>query len=138
MRFLCLTAVSMAALAATLTTTPTQAQSFRSSADDSPVWEVHLDLQKTFASPLGQQFLSLVEKRQPEKLEKLTKFAEAIGLDPRTELADDLAIDGHTTFGHQFLAFATAAVSSLCQKFLQTERRRRRSDFFSFSVSRRL
>lgn len=67
---------------------PAAAQSFSSTADQAPVWEVHLHLQKTFASPLGQRVMEMLENDEPEKYEKFVKFAEAIGIDPRTEIGE--------------------------------------------------
>lgn len=82
-----LVSLTLAGVAA-LATLPAQAQSFSSSADNSPLWEVHLHLQKSFDSPLGQRLLEMVASKNPDQLEKLSKFAEAIGLDPRTDIGE--------------------------------------------------
>lgn len=80
------------ACVASFATLPAAAQSFNSTAnrtaDQTPVWEVHLHLQKTFASPLGQRVMEMLEQDEPEKYEKFVKFAEAIGIDPRTEIGE--------------------------------------------------
>lgn len=77
---------------AMLAALPVQAQSLQTQPDSkstgAPLWEVHLHLQKTFASPLGQHILAMIEKEEPAKFEDLVKFAEAIGLDPRTEIGE--------------------------------------------------
>ena len=64
------------------------AQSNSSSTETSPLWEVHLHLQKSFASPIGQRVMAMVEKNEPDKVDKVVKFAEAIGLDPRTDISE--------------------------------------------------
>ncbi len=84
MRTLTLMLACVTALAAL----PAQAQSASSSAEKSPLWEVHLDLQKTFASPLGEWVLAKFEEEEPDKLDHITKFVEAIGIDPRTDIGE--------------------------------------------------
>jgi len=76
------------ACVSTLAALPVQAQSASQSPDDSPLWEVHLDLQETFASPLGQWVLAKFAEEEPDKLEHITKFAEAVGIDPRTDIGE--------------------------------------------------
>ncbi len=64
-----------------------QAQSPGDSAD-APLWEVHLDLRKSVASPLGQRIMAMIEKDNPNDIEEITKLAEAIGIDPRTDIGE--------------------------------------------------
>ena len=75
-----------------LTVMPAQAQltqsSSSSSATDTPLWSIHLNLQKSFASPLGQRLVEMVEDKNPEGYQKFIKLVEAIGLDPRTEVGE--------------------------------------------------
>ncbi|NOZ41497.1 MAG: hypothetical protein GXP24_14910 [Planctomycetes bacterium] len=71
-----------------LATLSVQAQSPHRSTENSPLWEVHLDLQKAFSSPLGQWVLEKFAEEEPDKLEHITKFAEAIGIDPRTDIGE--------------------------------------------------
>lgn len=84
MRSLALALACVASFAAL----PAAAQSSSSTAAEAPVWEVHLHLQKTFASPLGQRVMEMLENDEPENYEKFVKFAEAIGIDPRTEIGE--------------------------------------------------
>jgi len=84
MRTLALTLACVVALAAP----PVQAQSTSSSTEKSPLWEVHIDLQKSFASPLGQWVLAMIEKENFKDTQDIAKFAEAIGLDPRTDIGE--------------------------------------------------
>ncbi len=89
MRTLTLTLACVVALATlSVATLPVQAQSFQNSTEESPLWEVHLHLQKSFASPLGQRLMAMVEKEDPEQLKDFVKFSEAIGLDPRTDIGE--------------------------------------------------
>jgi hypothetical protein len=71
-----------------LAAVPARAQSNGSSTEASPLWEVHLHLQRSFASPVGQRVMAMVEKNEPDKVDQFVKFAEAIGLDPRTEIGE--------------------------------------------------
>ncbi|MEM8946199.1 MAG: hypothetical protein AAGD11_13585 [Planctomycetota bacterium] len=84
MRLLVLAAICLTAIPSL----PAQAQTYSNSGDRSPVWEVHVHLQKAFASPLGQHLMQLVEREEPEVLDKVAKFAESIGLDPRTDIGE--------------------------------------------------
>lgn len=71
-----------------LTAVPAQAQSLGSSTNDPPVWEIHLHLQKACSSPLGQHVLKTFQTQEPDQFSNLIKFAEAIGLDPRTDIGE--------------------------------------------------
>ncbi|MGI9428848.1 MAG: hypothetical protein ACR2NM_09340 [Bythopirellula sp.] len=84
---LCYAALAFTCVAA-WSTLPALAQPLSSTQPATPLWEVHLNLQKAFASPLGQQIMKMVEKKDPAQIEKLGKFAEAIGLDPRTDIGE--------------------------------------------------
>ncbi len=68
-------------------TLPVHAQSAGSAAD-SPLWEVHVHLEKAFASPIGQRVLQMVESKEPDKYDDLLKLSEAIGLDPTTDIGE--------------------------------------------------
>jgi len=78
-------AIALAALPA-----PAQVPQLQSStkSTSSPLWEVHLHLQKSFASPLGRLLLTKFEAEDPGKFQDFVKFAEAIGLDPRTDIGE--------------------------------------------------
>ena len=83
-------ATSLAAVSsfATLSAAAESNRSSSRSTEKSPLWEVHLHLQKGFASPLGQRVMAMVERDKPDKVEDFVKFAEAIGLDPRTDIGE--------------------------------------------------
>jgi len=92
-----------------LVSLPVQAQSSHSSTEKSPLWEVHLHLQKTFAGPLGQRVMAMLEKENPDKLKDFVKFAEAIGLDPRTDIGEVVL------FGDGFEETDATVIASLGQ-----------------------
>ena len=75
------------ALLLTLTVALVAAPLFaQTSVAESPVWEIHLNVQKTLASPLGKFIMELIEAEEPVVGEKIDEFVEAIGFDPRTEM----------------------------------------------------
>ena len=84
MRKLALIFTFVAALAAL----PAQVQSASGSSENEPLWEVHLNMQKIFATPFGQKGVELFEKEKPEEFKKFLKLVEAIGLDPRTDVGE--------------------------------------------------
>ena len=78
----------IAAAAAMLSVLPVQAQTSKSTAPVSPLWEIHLDLKKTFASPLGQHALDTFQAEEPDDFQKAVDFCEALGFDPRTDIGE--------------------------------------------------
>ncbi len=85
------------ACVAALAISPVHAQSNSAVGGAAPIWEVHLQLQKSFASPLGQKAMAMLESEKPEEYQKFLKFAEAIGLDPRTDIGEVVVFgDGFT------------------------------------------
>lgn len=87
-----------------LITAPIQAQP---STSEAPLWEIHLNLQKTFASPIGQRVLEMIEAEDPDKMDDFVKFVEAIGLDPRKEVGEVVV------FGDGFSEQDATVVASL-------------------------
>ncbi len=76
------------ACATVLSALHAQAQTPSNSTEKSPLWEVHVDLQKSFASPLGKWVLTMIEKENPKDIQDLAKLAEAIGIDLRTDIGE--------------------------------------------------
>jgi hypothetical protein len=73
-----------------------------------PEFAVHLNLRRAVASPIGQMVLETIARHEPEFESKLASFAEAAGLDPRSEI-HEIAIWGDLLEGDNPLAAASAA-----------------------------
>ena len=96
------------ACVAALVNLPAQAQPPSDSAN-SPLWEIHLDLQKSFASPLGQRIMAMIEKDNPKDIVEITKLAEAIGINPLTDIGEVVV------FGNGFSETDATIIAQLSQ-----------------------
>ena len=73
------------------------------------LWEIHLDLRKSVASPLGQRIMAMIEKDNPKDIEEITKLAEAIGIDPLTDIGEVVV------FGNGFTETDATIIAQLSQ-----------------------
>ncbi|MDZ4659770.1 MAG: hypothetical protein SH868_19525 [Bythopirellula sp.] len=55
---------------------------------DNTVWEVHLQVERLFASPLGEIINDIVRKEAPDKELHLDAMVKALGFDPRTDVGE--------------------------------------------------
>ena len=91
-----------------LASLPAHAQS-PSNSTEAPLWEIHLDLRKSVASPLGQRIMAMIEKDNPKDIEEITQLAEAIGIDPRTDIGEIIV------FGNGFTETDATIIAQLSQ-----------------------
>lgn len=54
----------------------------------SPLWEIHLNVSKALASPMGKKGIGIFENEKPSKFKKIVGLCEAIGLDPRSDIGE--------------------------------------------------
>jgi hypothetical protein len=65
---------------------PAVAQTESTSSAENPLWEVHLNVQQLFASPLGEVINEIINEKAPDGKLNVDALVQAIGIDPRTEV----------------------------------------------------
>ena len=60
-----------------------------------PLWEIHVDLARAYASPLGSLLMQKILNEEPKAADLIDEFVNAIGLDPRTDV-HEVAIHGNS------------------------------------------
>lgn len=86
MRYLSTLAIAAVMLATVSATQPVAAQETKTTA--SPLWEIHLNVSKALASPMGKKGMELLEAEEPQKFGEIVTLCEAIGLDPRSDIGE--------------------------------------------------
>jgi hypothetical protein len=97
----------MALMALVLLVSSTSAQAPSALSAENATWEVHVHLQKLFASPIGGIINEIIQKEAPDGKLHIDAFVEAMGFDPRTDVGEVVI------FGDDFEHTSATAIADI-------------------------